>query len=194
MFCFACSAFWKVWLIGLKSHKSLKDTQQEAEKTDIADERYKQPVKHAVLWFWNKCFENYWLLIWVRFGKYSSVHCIRWDIFCASNTTRNTDFVFAWFLLWAELKGLGADFVFGFVQSMDGERDPRNLLLAFQAAKNIIQRGYDLGKSQGILILIYQPIPRLDFAPVTHRLLSQVNSQRSCSKWHRATSPSTSHP
>ncbi|XP_051274630.1 MMS19 nucleotide excision repair protein homolog [Dicentrarchus labrax] len=46
----------------------------------------------------------------------------------------------------AELKGLGADFVFGFVQSMDGERDPRNLLLAFQVAKNIIHRGYDLGK------------------------------------------------
>lgn len=46
-----------------------------------------------------------------------------------------------------ELKGLGADFVFGFVQSMDGERDPRNLLLAFQIANNIIQRGYDLGKS-----------------------------------------------
>uniref|UniRef100_A0A8C4H955 MMS19 nucleotide excision repair protein n=1 Tax=Dicentrarchus labrax TaxID=13489 RepID=A0A8C4H955_DICLA len=45
-----------------------------------------------------------------------------------------------------ELKGLGADFVFGFVQSMDGERDPRNLLLAFQVAKNIIHRGYDLGK------------------------------------------------
>ncbi len=45
----------------------------------------------------------------------------------------------------AELKGLGADFVFGFVQSVDGERDPRNLLLAFQVARNIIHRGYDLG-------------------------------------------------
>ncbi|KTF78012.1 hypothetical protein cypCar_00044856 [Cyprinus carpio] len=45
-----------------------------------------------------------------------------------------------------ELKGLGADFIFGFVQSVDGERDPRNLLLAFQVARNIIQRGYDLGK------------------------------------------------
>lgn len=29
---------------------------------------------------------------------------------------------------------------------MDGERDPRNLLLAFQVAKNIIQRGYELGE------------------------------------------------
>lgn len=29
---------------------------------------------------------------------------------------------------------------------MDGERDPRNLLLAFQIAKNIIHRGYDLGE------------------------------------------------
>lgn len=48
-----------------------------------------------------------------------------------------------------ELKGLGADFVFGFVQSMDGERDPRNLLLAFRVAQNIIQRGYELGESSG---------------------------------------------
>lgn len=55
---------------------------------------------------------------------------------------------------------------------MDGERDPRNLLLAFQAARNIIQQGYDLGKSQSVLILVYQPIPRLRFAPLTHRPLS----------------------
>lgn len=48
-----------------------------------------------------------------------------------------------------ELKGLGADFVFGFVQSMDGERDPRNLLLAFRVADNILQRGYELGESAG---------------------------------------------
>ena len=47
----------------------------------------------------------------------------------------------------SELKGLGPDFVFGFVQSMDGERDPRNLLLAFQIAKGIVLRSYDLGES-----------------------------------------------
>lgn len=29
---------------------------------------------------------------------------------------------------------------------MDGERDPRNLLLAFQVAKNIIHRAYELGE------------------------------------------------
>lgn len=45
-----------------------------------------------------------------------------------------------------ELKGLGPDFVFGFVQAVDGERDPRNLLLAFQIARNIIHRGYDLSE------------------------------------------------
>lgn len=56
------------------------------------------------------------------------------------------NFLYVWS---TELKGLGSDFVFGFVQSMDGERDPRNLLLAFQIAKNIIYRGYDLGKAFG---------------------------------------------
>ncbi|CDQ93523.1 unnamed protein product, partial [Oncorhynchus mykiss] len=47
----------------------------------------------------------------------------------------------------SELKGLGADFVFGFVQSVDGERDPRNLLLAFHIARKIVHEGYDLGEN-----------------------------------------------
>lgn len=66
-----------------------------------------------------------------------------------------------------ELKGLGADFVFGFVQSMDGERDPRNLLLAFQVAKNIIQRGYELGEGSymgyGFTAVLYR---RLFIVPI----------------------------
>lgn len=65
----------------------------------------------------------------------------------------------------AELKGLGADFVFGFVQSMDGERDPRNLLLAFQAARNIIQRGYDLGKFTEELFEVTSCYFPIDFTP-----------------------------
>ncbi|XP_053741808.1 MMS19 nucleotide excision repair protein homolog isoform X1 [Synchiropus splendidus] len=65
----------------------------------------------------------------------------------------------------AELKGLGADFVFGFVQSMDGERDPRNLLLAFHIAKNIIHRGYDLGKFAEELFEVTSCYFPIDFTP-----------------------------
>ncbi|XP_028263603.1 MMS19 nucleotide excision repair protein homolog [Parambassis ranga] len=65
----------------------------------------------------------------------------------------------------SELKGLGADFVFGFVQSMDGERDPRNLLLAFQIAKNIIHRGYDLGKFTEELFEVTSCYFPIDFTP-----------------------------
>ncbi|XP_041671102.1 MMS19 nucleotide excision repair protein homolog isoform X2 [Cheilinus undulatus] len=65
----------------------------------------------------------------------------------------------------AELKGLGADFVFGFVQSMDGERDPRNLLLAFQIANSIIQRGYDLGKFAEELFEVTSCYFPIDFTP-----------------------------
>ncbi|KAI3364757.1 hypothetical protein L3Q82_000968 [Scortum barcoo] len=65
----------------------------------------------------------------------------------------------------AELKGLGSDFVFGFVQSMDGERDPRNLLLAFQIAKYIIQRGYDLGKFTEELFEVTSCYFPIDFTP-----------------------------
>uniref|UniRef100_A0A8C3AYM8 MMS19 nucleotide excision repair protein n=1 Tax=Cyclopterus lumpus TaxID=8103 RepID=A0A8C3AYM8_CYCLU len=65
----------------------------------------------------------------------------------------------------AELKGLGADFVFGFVQSMDGERDPRNLLLAFQIAKSIVRRGYDLGKFTEELFEVTSCYFPIDFSP-----------------------------
>ncbi|XP_069575460.1 MMS19 nucleotide excision repair protein homolog [Brachyistius frenatus] len=65
----------------------------------------------------------------------------------------------------AELKGLGADFVFGFVQSMDGERDPRNLLLAFQIAKTIIHRGYNLGKFTEELFEVTSCYFPIDFSP-----------------------------
>uniref|UniRef100_A0A671TTT0 MMS19 nucleotide excision repair protein n=1 Tax=Sparus aurata TaxID=8175 RepID=A0A671TTT0_SPAAU len=64
-----------------------------------------------------------------------------------------------------ELKGLGADFVFGFVQSMDGERDPRNLLLAFQIAKSIVHRGYDLGKFTEELFEVTSCYFPIDFSP-----------------------------
>uniref|UniRef100_A0A8D0AVI6 MMS19 nucleotide excision repair protein n=1 Tax=Sander lucioperca TaxID=283035 RepID=A0A8D0AVI6_SANLU len=63
------------------------------------------------------------------------------------------------------LEGLGADFVFGFVQSMDGERDPRNLLLAFQIAKNIVLRGYDLGKFAEELFEVTSCYFPIDFSP-----------------------------
>ncbi|KAL1263819.1 hypothetical protein QQF64_004174 [Cirrhinus molitorella] len=64
-----------------------------------------------------------------------------------------------------ELKGLGADFIFGFVQSVDGERDPRNLLLAFQVARNIIHRGYDLGKFVEELFEVTSCYFPIDFSP-----------------------------
>ncbi|XP_014853446.1 PREDICTED: MMS19 nucleotide excision repair protein homolog isoform X1 [Poecilia mexicana] len=64
-----------------------------------------------------------------------------------------------------ELKGLGADFVFGFVQSMDGERDPRNLLLAFQIARNIVLRGYSMGKFTEELFEVTSCYFPIDFSP-----------------------------
>ncbi|XP_064176913.1 MMS19 nucleotide excision repair protein homolog [Anguilla rostrata] len=64
-----------------------------------------------------------------------------------------------------ELKGLGADFVFGFVQAMDGERDPRNLLLAFQIAGNIVHRGYELGKFTEELFEVTSCYFPIDFTP-----------------------------
>ncbi|XP_062387285.1 MMS19 nucleotide excision repair protein homolog isoform X2 [Sardina pilchardus] len=64
-----------------------------------------------------------------------------------------------------ELKGLGSDFVFGFVQSMDGERDPRNLLLAFQIARKIVVGGYDMGKFTEELFEVTSCYFPIDFTP-----------------------------
>ncbi|KAB1270772.1 MMS19 nucleotide excision repair protein-like protein [Camelus dromedarius] len=54
-----------------------------------------------------------------------------------------------------ELKGLGADFTFGFIQVMDGEKDPRNLLVAFRIVHDLISRDYSLD-TQG-LITVWPP-------------------------------------
>ncbi|XP_026860835.2 MMS19 nucleotide excision repair protein homolog [Electrophorus electricus] len=64
-----------------------------------------------------------------------------------------------------ELKGLGPDFVFGFVQAVDGERDPRNLLLAFQIARNIIHRGYNLSQFTEELFEVTSCYFPIDFTP-----------------------------
>ncbi|XP_028651482.1 MMS19 nucleotide excision repair protein homolog isoform X1 [Erpetoichthys calabaricus] len=64
-----------------------------------------------------------------------------------------------------ELKGLGANFVFGFIQAMDGEKDPRNLLLSFQIAQNIINRKYELGTFTEELFEVTSCYFPIDFNP-----------------------------
>mgnify|MGYP000917482718 CR=1 FL=1 len=43
------------------------------------------------------------------------------------------------------LQALGPDFVFGYVQAIDGEKDPRNLLTALRLSKLVIQ-GLDISR------------------------------------------------
>ncbi|XP_028586375.2 MMS19 nucleotide excision repair protein homolog isoform X1 [Podarcis muralis] len=65
----------------------------------------------------------------------------------------------------AELKGLGADFTFGFIQVMDGEKDPRNLLIAFQIVRDIIVKGYALGPFAEELFEVTSCYFPIDFTP-----------------------------
>jgi len=37
------------------------------------------------------------------------------------------------------VRGLGSDFVLGYIQAMDGEKDPRNLVIVFNTVPTIIQ-------------------------------------------------------
>ncbi|KFW02441.1 MMS19 nucleotide excision repair protein, partial [Eurypyga helias] len=64
-----------------------------------------------------------------------------------------------------ELKGLGADFTFGFIQVMDGEKDPRNLLLAFQIVHDIITKNYALGPFVEELFEVTSCYFPIDFTP-----------------------------
>ncbi|XP_067909242.1 MMS19 nucleotide excision repair protein homolog isoform X2 [Heterodontus francisci] len=64
-----------------------------------------------------------------------------------------------------ELKGLAADFTFGFIQAMDGEKDPRNLLMAFQISRDIIINNYDLGTFVEELFEVTSCYFPIDFTP-----------------------------
>ncbi|KAJ7325106.1 hypothetical protein JRQ81_018126 [Phrynocephalus forsythii] len=65
----------------------------------------------------------------------------------------------------AELKSLGADFTFGFIQVMDGEKDPRNLLIAFRIVQDIIVKGYALGPFTEELFEVTSCYFPIDFTP-----------------------------
>uniref|UniRef100_A0A8C0AF88 MMS19 nucleotide excision repair protein n=1 Tax=Bos mutus grunniens TaxID=30521 RepID=A0A8C0AF88_BOSMU len=64
-----------------------------------------------------------------------------------------------------ELKGLGADFTFGFIQVMDGEKDPRNLLVAFHIVYDLISRDYSLGPFVEELFEVTSCYFPIDFTP-----------------------------
>ncbi|NWS15127.1 MMS19 protein, partial [Pachyramphus minor] len=64
-----------------------------------------------------------------------------------------------------ELKGLGADFTFGFIQVMDGEKDPRNLLVAFQIVRDLITKDYALGPFVEELFEVTSCYFPVDFTP-----------------------------
>uniref|UniRef100_A0A8C3LD39 MMS19 nucleotide excision repair protein n=1 Tax=Chrysolophus pictus TaxID=9089 RepID=A0A8C3LD39_CHRPC len=64
-----------------------------------------------------------------------------------------------------ELKGLGADFTFGFIQVMDGEKDPRNLMVAFQIVRDLIVKNYALGPFVEELFEVTSCYFPIDFTP-----------------------------
>ncbi|XP_041065385.1 MMS19 nucleotide excision repair protein homolog [Carcharodon carcharias] len=64
-----------------------------------------------------------------------------------------------------ELKSLAADFTFGFIQAMDGEKDPRNLLMAFQISRDIIINNYELGNFVEELFEVTSCYFPIDFTP-----------------------------
>ncbi|XP_051002527.1 MMS19 nucleotide excision repair protein homolog isoform X2 [Acomys russatus] len=64
-----------------------------------------------------------------------------------------------------ELKGLGADFTFGFIQVMDGEKDPRNLLLAFHIVHDLISKDFSLGPFVEELFEVTSCYFPIDFTP-----------------------------
>ena len=43
-----------------------------------------------------------------------------------------------WCVFPAALTGMGSNFVLGYIQAMDGEKDPRNLVIAFSSVHRIV--------------------------------------------------------
>ena len=43
-----------------------------------------------------------------------------------------------WCVFPAALRGMGSNFVLGYIQAMDGEKDPRNLVIAFSSVHRIV--------------------------------------------------------
>ncbi|KAH7056582.1 Dos2-interacting transcription regulator of RNA-Pol-II-domain-containing protein [Linnemannia elongata] len=90
------------------------------------------------------------LLALSKFDKFTSVDCIKSvkailalvNVQTYQQTARHYVFLFFESVIKRysqNLKPMSSDFVFGFIQCLDGEKDPRNLMLAFTLIKNIIQ-------------------------------------------------------
>ncbi|EMP27912.1 MMS19 nucleotide excision repair protein like protein [Chelonia mydas] len=82
-----------------------------------------------------------------------------------------------------ELKGLGADFTFGFIQVMDGEKDPRNLLVAFQIVRDLILKDYVLGPFVEELFEVTSCYFPIDFTPfLLPLLIEKMDSEMQSAK------------
>ncbi|KAG0210627.1 hypothetical protein BGX28_009152 [Mortierella sp. GBA30] len=90
------------------------------------------------------------LLALTKFDKFTGVDCIKAvkailalvNVQTYQQTARH--FVFMFFEsaiknFAPSLRSISSEFVFGFIQCLDGEKDPRNLMLAFTLIKSIIQ-------------------------------------------------------
>ncbi|KAG0348406.1 hypothetical protein BG004_005247 [Podila humilis] len=90
------------------------------------------------------------LLALSKFDKFTGVDCVKAtkailslvNVQTYQQTARHYVFLFfdsAIRNYTQSLRSISSDFVFGFIQCLDGEKDPRNLMLAFTLIKNIIQ-------------------------------------------------------
>lgn len=74
----------------------------------------------------------------------------------------------------------GTDFVFGFIQSMDGEKDPRNLLVCFECIKLICEQ-LSLGPFVEEMFEVFACYFPIDFTPVyilLENTLPKINLSR----------------
>ncbi|KAF9315046.1 hypothetical protein BG003_003547 [Podila horticola] len=90
------------------------------------------------------------LLALSKFDKFTGVDCVKAtkailslvNVQTYQQTARHYVFLFfdsAIRNYTQSLRSISSDFVFGFIQCLDGEKDPRNLMLAFTLIKSIIQ-------------------------------------------------------
>jgi DNA repair/transcription protein MET18/MMS19 len=76
---------------------------------------------------------------------------------------------------YTDVKAMQGDFVLGFIQAMDGEKDPRNLLIAYRCVV-LIATYCDLGVFTEELFEVISCYFPIEFNPVGVHLLYAINS------------------
>ena len=72
---------------------------------------------------------------------------------------------------------MGQDFVFGFIQAVDQERDPRNLVILFSSFP-LVAKYFKLEPFAEEFFEVFSCYFPIDFSPVSHHICLKTETER----------------